>query len=171
LLAISCPRRSHHWREGAASSDPHNRRRSSRAGKRYGDDHGLIDGTGLPPGEGTPAAGKIVWETYCGQCHGATGTEGPIMPPIGPTQVFPKSAGKFWPYATTLFDFIRRAMPFRTPKLLSDDEVYAVTAFILQRNRVIPEDAVMNAATLPRVLMPNRENFIDLWAKQRERPY
>ena len=73
--------------------------------------------------------------------------------------------------ATTLFDFIRRAMPFTTPKLLSDDEVYAVTAFILQRNRVIPEDAVMNAATLPRVLMPNRENFIDLWAKQRERPY
>ena len=68
------------------------------------------------------------------------------MPPIGPTQVFPKSAGKFWPYATTLFDFIRRAMPLRTPKLLSDDEVYAVTAFILQRNSVIPEDAVMNAA-------------------------
>jgi cytochrome c len=62
-------------------------------------------------------------------------------------------------------------MPFTTPKLLSDDEVYAVTAFILQRNRVIPEDAVMNAATLPRVLMPNRENFIDLWAKQGERPY
>ncbi len=61
--------------------------------------------------------------------------------------------------------------PFTTPKLLSDDEVYAVTAFILQRNRVIPEDAVMNAATLPRVLMPNRENFIDLWAKQGERPY
>ena len=128
----------------------------------------MIDGTGLPPGEGTPAAGKIVWQTYCEQCHGATGTEGPIMPPIGPTQVFPKSAGKFWPYATTLFDFIRRAMPFRTPKLLSDDEVYAVTAFILQRNSVIPEDA---ATTLPRVLMPNRENFIDLWAKQGEKPY
>jgi S-disulfanyl-L-cysteine oxidoreductase SoxD len=62
-------------------------------------------------------------------------------------------------------------MPFTTPKLLSDDEVYAVTAFILQRNSVIPEDAVMNATTLPRVLMPNRENFIDLWAKQGERPY
>ncbi|MFZ0397010.1 MAG: hypothetical protein WAM06_03080 [Methyloceanibacter sp.] len=75
------------------------------------------------------------------------------------------------PYATTLFDFIRRAMPFMTPKLLNNDEVYAVTAFILQRNSVIPEDAVMNATTLPWVLMPNRENFIDLWAKQGERPY
>ena len=114
----------------------------------------MIDGTGLPPGEGTPAAGKIVWQTYCERCHGATGTEGPIMPPIGSTQVFPKSAGKFWPYATTLFDFIRRAMPFMTPKLLNNDEVYAVTAFILQRNSVIPENAVMNATTLPRVSMP-----------------
>lgn len=131
----------------------------------------MPDGAGLPPGEGTPAAGKAVWETHCARCHGATGNEGPVMPPVGPAQAFAKPAGTFWPYPTTLFDFIRRAMPFMTPKILSDDEVYAVTAFILQRNGVIAEDAVMNAVTLPQVLMPNRENFIDLWAKQGDKPY
>lgn len=131
----------------------------------------MPDGAGLPPGEGTPAAGQVIWETHCAQCHGATGTEGPVMPPVGPAQAFTKPAGAFWPYPTALFDFIRRAMPFMTPKLLSDDEVYAVTAFILQRNGVIAADAVLNAATLPQVVMPNRKNFIDLWAKQGEKPY
>lgn len=131
----------------------------------------MPDGTGLPPGKGTAVAGKAIYEAQCATCHGATGNEGPIMAPVGPAKGYAKPAGRFWPHATTMFDYVRRAMPFMTPKSLSDDEVYAVTAYILWRNGLIEEDAEVNAQTLPSIAMPNRGNFIDLWARQADKPY
>ena len=127
--------------------------------------HVMPDGTGLPPGGGTAAEGEPIYAAQCGACHGATGTEGPIQPVVGPVDTYPKSAGRHWPYATTLFDYIRRAMPFHTPKSLSDDEVYAVTAYILHRNELIGRDEVMNADSLAGVDMPNRENFVNVWGQ------
>lgn len=131
----------------------------------------MPDGTGLPEGSGSATAGKQIWESRCATCHGITGSEGPIMPPVGPTTSYPKSAGRFWPYATTLFDYIRRAMPFPSPKSLSNDEVYSLTAFILYRNGLVQEDAAIDATSLPRIAMPGRDHFIDLWAKQGDKPY
>ncbi len=131
----------------------------------------MLDGTGLPPGSGTAMQGQPIYQGQCGSCHGETGAEGPIMPPVGPSETYPKPAGQHWPYATTLFDYIRRAMPFNAPKSLSDDEVYAVTAYILYRNGLVAEDEVVNASNLADVKMPNRDNFIDLWAKQGDKPY
>jgi cytochrome c len=131
----------------------------------------MPDGTGLPPGSGTAIQGLPIYQAQCGSCHGETGVEGPIMPPVGPNELWDKPAGRHWPYATTLFDYIRRAMPFHAPKSLSDDEAYAVTAYILHRNGLVTEDEVLNEANLPDVEMPNRENFIDLWATQRDKPY
>jgi cytochrome c len=131
----------------------------------------MPDGTGLPPGSGTAIKGESIYQAQCGFCHGETGVEGPIMPPVGPNELWDKPAGGHWPYATTLFDYIRRAMPFDVPKSLSDDEVYAVTAYILHRNGLVAEDEVLNEANLAHVEMPNRGNFIDLWATQRDKPY
>ena len=127
--------------------------------------HVMPDGTGLPPGSGTAAAGEPIYAAQCAACHGATGTEGPIQPVVGPVDTYPKAAGRHWPYATTLFDYIRRAMPFHTPKSLSDDEVYAVTAYILHRNELIGRDDVVNADSLAGVDMPNRGNFVDMSGK------
>ena len=127
--------------------------------------HVMPDGTGLPPGGGNAVQGEAIYAAQCGACHGATGTEGPIQPVVGPVDTYPKSAGRHWPYATTLFDYIRRAMPFHTPKSLSDDEAYAVTAYILHRNELIGRDEVVNADNLAGVDMPNRGNFVDMWGK------
>lgn len=131
----------------------------------------MPDGRGLPPGSGSAARGAELYAERCAACHGKTGVEGPIMPPVGPNEVWAKPAGRHWPYATTLFDYIRRAMPFDAPKSLVDDEVYSLVAFILERNGVIGADAVLNAETLPAVVMPNRDNFIDVWAKQGDKPW
>lgn len=131
----------------------------------------MPDGRGLPPGSGTAAAGAEIYAARCAACHGETGVEGPVMPPVGPNEVWAKPAGRHWPHATTLFDYIRRAMPFDAPKSLSDDEVYALAAFILSRNGVIAEDEVIDAETLPAVEMPNRDNFIDVWDTQGEKPW
>lgn len=131
----------------------------------------MPDGQGLPTGGGTAREGKALYLSSCASCHGETGTEGPIMPPVGPNSVWPKPAGGYWPYATTLFDYIRRAMPFNAPKSLSDDEVYGLVAFILYRNGVIDQDLVMDAQSLPAVKMPNRANFIDVWQKLGETPW
>lgn len=131
----------------------------------------MPDGDGLPAGNGTTAEGADIYAQRCARCHGESGTEGPIMPPVGPNEVWAKPAGRHWPYATTLFDYIRRAMPFDAPKSLADDEVYALAAFILHRNRVIEADQTMNAETLPIVEMPNRDNFIDVWARHGEKPW
>ena len=125
------------------------------------------DGVGLPPGSGTPAQGAEVYAKYaCALCHGEKGAGGPSGPLVGGGPLSggdrppAKLIGNYWPYATTVFDFTRRAMPWQQPKTLTDDEVYAVTAYILALNKIIGENDVMNAQTLPRVQMPNRDGFI-----------
>ena len=124
------------------------------------------DGTGLPPGSGTPQQGEAVYAAKCFGCHGEKGAGKPndqLVGGIGTLsgeQTPVKTVGSFWPYATTLFDYVRRAMPFNAPRSLSSDEVYAVCAYILQLNGIIGENAVMNAQTLAKVQMPNRNGFI-----------
>ncbi|MGE0625538.1 MAG: c-type cytochrome [Pseudomonadales bacterium] len=127
----------------------------------------LPDGTGLPRGEGDAAAGLVVYQSECGICHGDGGQGGPNDRLVGgrgslaaPQPV--KTVGSFWPYATTLFDYVRRTMPIHAPGTLTSDQIYAVTAYLLFANGIIDEDAVMNARTLPKVRMPNRDGFV--WA-------
>jgi mono/diheme cytochrome c family protein len=117
------------------------------------------DGAGLPSGQGTVAAGEAVYQAKCARCHGPTGTEGPSPRLVGGTLPV-RTIGSYWPYATTIFDYVRRAMPIPNPGSLTDREVYALTAWLLHRNGIIGADAVMNAETLPRVRMPNRDGFI-----------
>ena len=124
------------------------------------------DGAGLPPGRGTPKQGETVYAEKCVACHGEKGAGKPNDQLVGGRgtlsgeQVPVKTVGSFWPYATTLFDYIRRAMPLNAAKSLSDDEVYAVCAYILELNGIIGETEVMDAQTLPQVQMPNRNGFI-----------
>jgi mono/diheme cytochrome c family protein len=122
------------------------------------------DGEGLPPGRGTVAEGEVVFLTYCVACHGPTGTEGPNDQLVGsePWEDWPGSStvGGYWPYATTLYDYIARAMPQLTPGILTPDQTYAVIAYILERNGIVPADAVMDPETLPAVRMPARERFV-----------
>ena len=125
------------------------------------------DGAGLPPGRGTPKQGETVYAEKCVACHGEKGAGKPNDPLVGGRgslsgdQAPAKTVGSFWPYATTLFDYIRRAMPLNAAKLLSDDEFYAVSAYILQLNGIIGEADAMDAQTLPQVQMPNRGGFIN----------
>jgi len=131
----------------------------------------MPDGTGLPPGSGTPAQGKTLFADNCALCHGDEGKGGIVEPVVvnnppplnGPGSV--KSIGNFWPAATTLFDFIRRAMPFTQPRSLTDDQVYALTAYLLHMNKVISEADAIDATSLPRVKMPNRDNFFPEFPK------
>jgi len=123
------------------------------------------DGEGLPAGSGTVGEGRQVFETYCLECHGATGTEGPNDRLAGGEPWIEdvprgKTVGNYWQYSTTLFDFIRRAMPQLTPGLLTSDQVYAVTGYVLYLNDIVAEDAVMNAETLPAIEMPARDRFV-----------
>jgi mono/diheme cytochrome c family protein len=117
------------------------------------------DGEGLPPGWGTVSAGEQVYRAKCMACHGPTGSEGPMDKLVG-EKLPVKTIGSFWPYATTVFDYIRRAQPFNQPGSLTDDEVYAVTAWLLFRNQIIAADQVIDAETLPTVRMPNRNGFV-----------
>jgi mono/diheme cytochrome c family protein len=123
------------------------------------------DGTGLPPGRGTSGQGAIVYEQKCQNCHGERGAGQPNDRLVGGHGTLAskspvRTVGSYWPYATTLFDYVRRAMPYTQSHSLSDDEVYAVTAYLLHLNGIIGESDVMNAETLPKVKMPNRDNFI-----------
>ena len=123
------------------------------------------DGEGLPSGSGSVAEGREVYNLYCVSCHGPTGTEGPNDRLVGrePWEDFPatRTVGNYWPYATTLYDYIRKAMPQLTPGILTHDQTYAVIAYLLFLNEIVPEDAVMNAETLPAVQMPARDRFVD----------
>src|SRR5215467_7295005 len=125
------------------------------------------DGVGLPPGSGTPAQGAVVYAAKCAACHGQKG-EGKTNARLvggqitGPNPAV-KTVGSYWPYATMVFDFTRRAMPWTAPKSLTDDEVYAVTAHILRLNGIIGDNDVLDAKTLPQVKMPNRDGFIPLF--------
>ena len=123
------------------------------------------DGGGLPDGSGTVAAGREVFAAQCSRCHGPKGEGGVGATLVGGQGTLRtarplKTVGSFWPYATTLWDFINRAMPFDKPGLLSPPEVYAAVAFILNLNDIIGDADVMDAKTLPKVRMPNRDGFV-----------
>jgi mono/diheme cytochrome c family protein len=128
------------------------------------------DGQGLPPGRGAVKDGDEVYANSCAACHGTFGEGVERYPRIAgegkltgerPEQ----TVGTFWPYATTLFDYINRAMPFPSPRMLSADEVYAVTAYVLNLNNIVGDDFVADKDTLPKVEMPNRNGF--LWKDPR----
>lgn len=123
------------------------------------------DGAGLPPGKGTAVEGAKVYAEKCVACHGERGEGKPsdrLVGGIGTikgTEPAVRTVGSYWPYATTLFDYVRRAMPLTEPQTLTDNETYAVSAYILHLNGIIGEKAVINAKTLPKVKMPNCDNF------------
>jgi mono/diheme cytochrome c family protein len=128
----------------------------------------LPDGTNLPSGSGTPSQGAKIYAQKCGACH-AEGGKGGGSPGAGPLVGgapltngidTAKTIANYYAYATTVFDYIRRAMPYNMPRSLADDEVYALTAYILSLNKLIGENDVIDAKTLPQVKMPNRDNFI-----------
>lgn len=126
------------------------------------------DGAGLPDGSGTSAQGAKVYATKCIACHGPEGAGVVNDRLVGgrgtlTTAAPVKTIGSYWPYATTLFDYIRRAMPYPEPHSLTNAETYALTAYLLHLNGVISADAVMDAKTLPKVQMPNRGNFVLAW--------
>ena len=125
------------------------------------------DGTGLPAGRGTPAEGAKIYVAKCAQCHGQDGKGSAVNPtpliggaPITDISASMKTISNFWPYATTVFDYIRRAMPWQQPMTLTNDEVYSLTAYILAANKLIGENDTLSAETLPKVRMPNRDRFI-----------
>jgi S-disulfanyl-L-cysteine oxidoreductase SoxD len=130
------------------------------------------DGAGLPPGSGTAQQGEGIYIAKCLPCHGEKGAGKPNDQLVGGLgtltgdQTAVKTVGSFWPYATTLFDYVRRAMPLDAPKSLNNDEVYAVCAYILQLNGIIDERAAMNAQTLAKVQMPNRDGFVPFSRQQ-----
>lgn len=142
------------------------------------------DGRNLPPGRGSVEQGARLYVMHCAACHGAQGIEGPASRLVGsdgfiawndllrplrvrkyPLQVL--SVGAMWPYATTLFDYVRRGMPMHAPKSLTDEEVYAVTAHLLHRNGLVPAHAVMDRESLPQVVMPGRDRTVSAWPLDR----
>ncbi|WP_255373284.1 c-type cytochrome [Chitinophaga sp. YR627] len=139
------------------------------------------DGKGLPAGSGTVQHGAVVYATKCAACHGVTGVEGPFNILVAPdtADAIPfdrapqrvKAIGNYWPYATTVFDYVRRAMPFNAPGSLSDNEVYSVTAYLLYANKLIDSTAVMNAKTLPGIVMPARKYYVTDNRKGGDGPY
>jgi S-disulfanyl-L-cysteine oxidoreductase SoxD len=125
-----------------------------------------IDGKELPPGSGNAKTGAAIFAAKCMVCHGES-QEGSAQAPalVGGkgtlTSLHPKmTVGSYWPFATTIFDYIRRAMPRYQEGMLKADEVYSLTAFLLYRNDIIKEDDVIDATTLPKIKMPNRDGFI-----------
>ncbi len=136
------------------------------------------DGAGLPPGRGTAREGAAVYAKQCAACHGAEGEGGAAdrlvgadpkgVPPFGPAYEqwrgsrpdVPFTIGNYWPYATTVFDYVRRAMPPSAPGSLTADETYAVVAWLLAQNGILGDDAVVSAETLPKVVMPARKMFV-----------
>ncbi|SHK66220.1 cytochrome c [Marinobacter antarcticus] len=131
------------------------------------------DGTGLPEGSGSVDDGMNVFETQCSSCHGAFGEGMGRFPKLAGgdgslAQDRPeKTVGSYWPYASTLWDYIHRAMPFFAPQSLTDDQVYALTAYVLNLNYIVDGDFVANKDTLPKVKMPNEDGFI--WEDPRPR--
>ena len=124
------------------------------------------DGAGLPAGRGSAKQGEAVYAAKCQACHGEKGAGRPNDALVGGAGTIVsdgpavKTVGSYWPYATTLFDYIRRAMPWNETKSLSNDELYAVSAYILHLNGVIGADDVIDAQSLPKLKMPNRDGFI-----------
>lgn len=128
-------------------------------------------GAGLPAGSGTVARGAQLYAEKCALCHGANGEgQGAFPKLIGPAEgnafgfgrdaKLVKTIGNYWPYSTTVFDYIRRAMPFIAPGSLSSDDVYSLTAFLLARNRIIGDNVVIDAQSLPKIRMPAHNHFV-----------
>jgi mono/diheme cytochrome c family protein len=126
------------------------------------------DGTGLPAGSGSVTQGAAIYSQKCQPCHGAQGAGKPQEQLTGGVGTIAsskpvKTPVSYWPTATTIFDYVRRAMPVNAPQSLTNDEVYAVTAYLLSIDGVVPKDTVLDAKSLPRVNMPNREGFVRWW--------
>jgi S-disulfanyl-L-cysteine oxidoreductase SoxD len=122
------------------------------------------DGQGLPAGSGTARAGQPIYAEKCAGCHGDDGRGGPNDQLAGGQGTLAsanpvRTIGSYWPYATTVFDYIRRAMPFPAPQSLTDEEAYALTAYLLYLNQIVPIDKVIDAKSLPAIEMPNAKNF------------
>jgi cytochrome c len=132
------------------------------------------NGDGLPAGSGSAKQGAEIYAAKCVACHGVDGQGQPNDRLVGGQGTLTdlaqiRTIGSFWPYATTVFDYIRRAMPFLTPQSLTNDEVYALTAYLLAENGIIDDNETMNARTLPRVRMPNRDGFILAYPERADR--
>jgi cytochrome c len=129
------------------------------------------EGEGLPAGSGTVAQGAEIYAIQCFACHGANG-EGATNDRLSGghgsinTSSAVKTVGSYWPYATTVFDYVRRAMPFQQPGSLSNNEVYALTAYLLNINGILDEGTALNAETLPGIEMPNRDGFVWAWEEE-----
>ena len=127
------------------------------------------DGAGLPPGSGSARQGEVVYLEKCLGCHGERGAGKPNdqlaggQGTLGAGQVPVKTVGSFWPYATTLFDYVRRAMPLNAAQSLTPDEVYAVSAYVLFLNGIVTQDTTLDADTLAKIKMPNREGFVSAY--------
>jgi len=126
------------------------------------------DGTGLPAGKGSVSEGLAIYTQKCVMCHGVNGVGKPADQLTGgigslATDAPVKTVSSYWPYATTLFDYTRRAMPITAPRSLTDHEAYALTAYILSIDGIVKKDAVLDAKSLPKVKMPNRDGFIDAY--------
>jgi S-disulfanyl-L-cysteine oxidoreductase SoxD len=129
----------------------------------------MPDGRGLPPGSGSVEQGKVVYTEQCIACHGANlqggigdrlvGGRGTLVND-DPAKAPVKTIESYWPYATTIFDYVKRTMPFNAPDSLSNDQVYAVTAYILSEAKIVPPDTTLDAVSLAAVKMPNRDGFI-----------
>jgi len=123
------------------------------------------DGKGLPAGQGSVSAGREIYANRCARCHGTSGQGGDSLPLAGGQGTLNspkplKTVSSYWPYATTVFDYVRRAMPFDNPGTLSNDQVYSVTAYVLYLGGVVPVNTVLDARSLPKVRMPNRDGFV-----------
>jgi mono/diheme cytochrome c family protein len=125
------------------------------------------DGKGLPPGQGDAIKGKVLYLAKCVACHGNNETDlskvklaAPILVSDTSAKSRPKAIGNYWPYATTLYDYLRRAMPYNAPGTLTDNEVYSITAYLLSANKIIKQTQVLNAKNLPKIIMPAKKLFI-----------
>ena len=131
----------------------------------------LPDGTNMPPGSGTPTQGAAIYSQKCAMCHGENGANprpgyGPMIGAHKFERIDSPKTVTYYEFATTLFDVIRRSMPYQMPRTLTDNEVYALSAYILSINKIIGENDVMNAETLPKVKMPNRDGFISKYPEK-----
>ena len=125
------------------------------------------DGAGLPPGSGTPGQGAAIYAQKCELCHGKGGYGGPNAALTSAPGRTDRTMATYVPHATTIFDFTRRAMPWPQPKTLTNDQTYALTAYILSLNKIIGENDAMNKETLPKVQMPNRDGFVSKYPEKR----
>lgn len=126
------------------------------------------DGKNLPKGKGNAAQGATLFHQHCAACHGPAGVGASAEPLVGEvgslTSEYPeKTVASYWPYATTLFDYIRRSMPINAPFSLTADEIYALSAYILSQDGIIANDVELNEETLPKVIMPNHDGFISFY--------